>query len=916
MPAVIAIIALFIFAALLDFDMALFVILLGGLILVYLQTRHQLQNQQKQIEQLKSHISVIKSSLGSTDSMIAEPIEKPDEIAEESPNSASAISDHSVLSPETPPGPEAEVEVEAATASVKPEPEQANPWGQGRQEANAIEALISRIRNFVWSYFTDGNVFVRVGLLILFCGVAFLLKYAAENSRIPIEFRFLGAAAGGLALLIVGWRLRLSKAVYGLLLQGGGIGIIYITIFAAYQLANLLPSLLTFSLLVLFSLFTVALAVLQNSRALAIFAVVGGFLAPILASSGSGNYIGLFSYYALLNTIVFAVAWYKTWRLLNLVGFVFTFLVYILWFIFSYQKSMLVPATGFLLLFFIMYSLIGVFYALKQPQQLKGLVDGTLVFGTPVITSSLLMAMLRHYDYGIAVASACMGFYYVLLARFLWQHSGDTLRLIAEAMLAIGIVFATIAMPYSLDGHWSSASWALEAAAILWVSIRQQRIYAQWFAIALQVAAGILFLFTSADNFGNTAWINPAFLGGLFVALGAFISSRILHQLAGDLKMRLLHIPFFVWAMGWWLFSALAQIERYIDQSIVAGLILFCGTAAILVLLDRIRHWQWMPASISAALLLPILVLLAMISIINNEHVFVASDILFWVAALVVSYRVIYLLETVNWPVSVNLVAHTLFTVFVASLLSFELTWLASDTLSAAGNGYIAILTVFPLIFLYLTRTGRLPAIARFGDSLQFSIIASLSLVMAMWSLAVNFSQSGDPSPLPYLPFINPVDIAHIAWFVSTARAWQIIRAHDSEQGMLALTLTGSFAFIWLTAVLIRSLHFYLDITFDLSVMASDSRVQTSISILWTIVGMAAMLVSSKRSIRPFWIVGATLIGVVLLKMLFIDLDASGTIERIVSFLVVGSLLVAMGYFSPIPKKQEDNEVVEDSSHG
>ena len=44
-----------------------------------------------------------------------------------------------------------------------------------------------------------------------------------------------------------------------------------------------------------------ALALLQNSQALAVLAVSGGFLAPILTSTGSGNYVALFSYYAVIN---------------------------------------------------------------------------------------------------------------------------------------------------------------------------------------------------------------------------------------------------------------------------------------------------------------------------------------------------------------------------------------------------------------------------------------------------------------------------------------------------------------------------------------------------------------------------------------------------------------------------------------
>ncbi len=78
---------------------------------------------------------------------------------------------------------------------------------------------------------------------------------------------------------------------------------------------------------------------------------------------------------------------------------------------------------------------------------------------------------------------------------------------------------------------------------------------------------------------------------------------------------------------------------------------------------------------------------------------------------------------------------------------------------------------------------------------------------------------------------------------------------------------------------------------------------------------MVTMLLTSRRSIRTAWIAGAVLVSVVLIKMFFIDLGASGTVERIVSFLVVGSLLVAMGYFSPIPKKPDNSDTGEESHH-
>jgi uncharacterized membrane protein len=754
---------------------------------------------------------------------------------------------------------------------------------------------------------------VRVGLLILFVGVAFLLKYAAENPRIPLEYRFLGAAAGGLALLILGWQLRIKKEIYALLLQGGGIGIIYITIFASFRIGNLLPPTLTFILLVIFAIFTALLAVLQNSRALAIYAILGGFLAPLLASSSSGNYIGLFSYYAVLNAAIFIIAWFKSWRMLNLLGFVFTFSVFALWAVFSYKTTMLGPATGFLLLFFAMYSLIGILYALKQTHNLKGIIDGTLVFGTPVIASSLLMMMVRHLDYGISIAAVGVGFYYVLLARILWKHSREVTRLLAEAMLAIGVVFTTLAIPYSLDGHWTSATWALEAAGILWVSIRQQRRYAQWFSIALQFGAGLLFLFRNVGDLGDIAWINPAFLGGVFVALGAFLSARLLYKLDYKIKLRRIHSVFFVWAMGWWLGSTLVQIDAYISNQVIAWLLLFSATAVTLAYFDRVRRRNWLPASISTALLLPVLILIGLQSINDYQHILVLPDALIWLLAGVINYRLIVRLEAKAWPEWTKILLHSGFLVFVACVLSIDLVWYFEHEQPGVGQGFIALLAVFPLIFMYAARKDKFPAIIRFGMPLQLGIITPLALIMALWSIWVNFTNTASPAPLPYLPVINPLDLAHLVFFISVMRALELLQPPLIKYKNHVLIILGGLIFIWLSAVLLRSMHHFFNIPFNLVGMIRDTQIQTALSILWTIIGMLAMLFASRRLIRPVWISGAILIAIVLVKMIFIDLDASGTVERIVSFLVVGGLLVAMGYFSPIPTKPiEANENTEE----
>ncbi len=885
-----------------------------AIIVMFWVTRNKTNQLQQQLDELRAQVVALAAGpVADTDarSEIVDPISASDAVSSAEPSATET--------PEVPPDPEAQWESPPVSASSIPPIAASvahNPGPRSKNPVDHFEDLLRRIGNAATSYFTDGNIFVRIGLLVLFFGVAFLLKYAAENSRIPIEFRFMGAAAGGMVLLVFGWKLRLRKAIYGLLLQGGGIGVIYITIFAAFRLADLLPPTLTFVLLVFFSAFTVALAILQDSKALAIYAVLGGFLAPFLASTGSGNYIGLFSYYSVLNAAVFAVAWFRAWRSLNLLGFIFTFGVFVLWVAFDYRSEQLYPTSAFLLLFFLMYSLIGVLYALRQPEHLTGLVDGTMVFGTPVIVSGLLMVILRDFDYGIAGASAAMGFYYILLARYAWKHVGEEFRMLAEAMLAIGVVFATLAIPYALDGHWSSAAWALEAAGILWVSIRQNRFYAQCFAIALQIGSGVLFFLRNIGDVGDTAWLNPAFLGGVFIALGAFISARMLYLQAPDFKLRLLHVPFYIWAMAWWLISALVQINEYAHHPLSAWLLLFGATAALLVYLDRLREWNWMPAAINATLLLPVLMLIALYSLFDNGHILVTPDIYFWVAVLGTNYWLIEKLESVAWPPWINIAAHTGIVVFTALILSFELVWLFENKMDVPGQGYYALFAVMPLIAMRIAQIEILPAIKRLGPTLQLSLIGTLTGLLLLWNLIINLTNSGDPAPLPYIPFINPVDLTHIAFFVLVLGSLKLAKPPLKIRRDHILIILAGLCFVWLTAVLIRSMHHYLDIRFDLSAMSVDTRVQTAISILWTLIGMGAMLLASRRNLRPLWIVGAALVGVVLIKMFFIDLGASGTIERIVSFLVVGSLLVATGFFSPIPEKYAapDEKMVE-SSH-
>lgn len=374
----------------------------------------------------------------------------------------------------------------------------------------ASSPIPSFLTKFIQRWVLGGNPLVKIGVLILFLGLAFLLRYASEHVVVPIPWRYAGVAVTGIALLVFGWRWRKRQDNYGLILQGTGIAILYLTPFAAMKLHPLIPVEFGFVILVTVAMFAVLLAVLQDSLALAVAATVGGFAVPVLASTGSGNHIGLFSYLTVLNLGITAVAWFKAWRLLNLIGYVCTFALGSAWAAKYYQAELFPATEGFLLLFFILYVLITLLFAkrtlaessdhrnatfneqIRQSAASVNYVDGSLAFGVPFSAFWLQYLLVKPFTYGAAYSALGFGLVYILLALALFKRTNTRYILLTETLIALGVVFGSLAIPL-LDQPWTSAAWAVEAAGVYWIGIRQQRLHARFFALLLLLGSAIYF---------------------------------------------------------------------------------------------------------------------------------------------------------------------------------------------------------------------------------------------------------------------------------------------------------------------------------------------------------------------------------------------------------------------------------------
>ena len=762
--------------------------------------------------------------------------------------------------------------------------------------------------NPIWAFLTGGNAPVRIGLVVLFFGVAFLLKYVAERITVPIELRLAGVAAGGIAMLVLGWKLRAKREAYGLALEGGAIGVLYLTVFFAFRVYSLLPPGLAFALLVGIAFFSALLAMRQDALSLALTGAIGGFLAPILASTGAGSHVILFSYYAVLDAGILYVAWHKAWRMLNLVGFGFTVLMGAAWGAERWEPALFGSTEPFLIFFFLLFVAIAVLYALRQSIELRHYVDGTLVFGTPIVAFGMQSQMVRHIEFGAAISALAVSAFYLMLARWLHGRKTESVRLLVESFLALGVVFATLAIPLALDGRWTSAAWALEGAAVYWAGVRQHRKLARAFGLLLQPLAAVALIHGWIDQPDAVPVLNSGALGCIIMALsGWFISYRMAKPATGVTELERKTAAFvFSWAWLWWLGGALLEIDRLYSGALgrdVERVFVALWLAAMSIIGTRL---DWRAARLSA-LAAPVLIALQAIGVVTTfNHPFTGFGYATWPIALVTAY---WLLARHEQEAAEPIIPalHVGLSWIVLALGTWELDW----QLGRAGSGawrHIAW-AILPAVALHLAAIARLTQfwpMTRWEASYRITACAPVAALLWLWGMAMGMLSDGSARPLPYIPVLNPVDLAIGAIALGLLR-WTLALAARGWLARLKLTMRNAYAllgvliFAWFNGTLLRTIHHYAGVPHRYDAMMNSLLVQAALSLFWSILGVALMTIAARMAKRALWFVGVALMGAVVVKLFLVDLSGVGTVERIVSFIGVGLLLMLVGYIAPMP---------------
>jgi len=414
----------------------------------------------------------------------------------------------------------------------------------------------------------------RIGITAVLIGVSYFLKYAFDNNWIGPTGRVAIGLLAGIGVVVWSERFRQrGYRVFSYSLKAVGIGVLYLSLWAAFQVYQLIPSGVAFVAMFLVTASTVALAVTQDAEILAAFALTGGFATPLLLSTGENREVALFSYVALLDLATLAMVARRPWRRLLLLSYAGTLVMYVGWYSTFYDHSQITLTIIFATIFFAIFAIAPLVAVAPSGQAtvwcalplFLALVNAAVyflqVYAMAEVPDRPLMAW-----FALALAAVYIG-----LSRLSQKHYADAegVERLHFLHLALAIGFITVAIPIRLDHHSITLGWFVEAGVLVWVAHRTRSDFLNLFAIGALVLGIVRLL--ALDNFDTHQVIfNPriATYAVALVVLGAIIwVGRSRTDETGKRAVALATIAFNVLA----LYALSLEISDYYSRAMAAA---------------------------------------------------------------------------------------------------------------------------------------------------------------------------------------------------------------------------------------------------------------------------------------------------------------------------------------------------------
>ncbi len=319
--------------------------------------------------------------------------------------------------------------------------------------------------------FIGENLINKIGIVITIVGVSIGVKYSIDHQLISPLTRILLGYLAGLALLFTGWRLKSNYENYSAVLVSGSMAILYFITYAAYAFYALMPQMAAFGIMVIVTVFTVAVALKYAQQVIALIGLAGAYAIPFLLSNDSGNPAFLFSYMAIINTGILVIAVKKYWEPLYFVSFVLTWLIFVSWIFSSYKaENDFGLACTFLVLFFVLFYVTLLAYKVTKDARLDLRDIPLLLANTSIFygIGCVLLGGQKGWEGSLGWFTFLNALIHgsVALALYFRKHHDKNLFYF---IIGLSVVFVTIAVPVQLDGIWVTLLWSGEMVLLFWI---------------------------------------------------------------------------------------------------------------------------------------------------------------------------------------------------------------------------------------------------------------------------------------------------------------------------------------------------------------------------------------------------------------------------------------------------------------
>lgn len=319
--------------------------------------------------------------------------------------------------------------------------------------------------------FIGENLISLIGIIVLVLGVGIGAKYAVDNGWVSPSMRIVFGYTIGLTLTGVAVWLKAKYRDFSAVLLSGGMAAMYFVTYFGYAYYTLMPQSAAFALMAIFTVFTVAAALIYERQVIAHIGLVGAYAVPFLLTDGSGNYFILFTYMAIINVGVLVISVMQKWKLLYYNAFVVTWLIYFAWFTSRYSGAAhfylgLTFAAVFFAIFYLAKLIHGFVHSEHEySENSVGILTNSIIFygfGMAIMDSRVDTRPLEGlFTAGHAVLHSVTA---QLISRFRPNATG-----IVRALAVLIITFATVAIPAQFDGRTVTLIWSVEAAVLFWI---------------------------------------------------------------------------------------------------------------------------------------------------------------------------------------------------------------------------------------------------------------------------------------------------------------------------------------------------------------------------------------------------------------------------------------------------------------